>query len=156
MKLTKGLRFYHARVLSTERFDGKTPQLYEVTRVTNSWVYFAPVYDRGTSGERLGKSDKCQPEHFSNLIHPTAEYLPLVGNWALKPAVDCQCGHSKELHDTQHPYECFAEIAQDQQCKCERFALPHYPQHQVFDSTDTVCQGCQTDGREPHTCPDAV
>ena len=108
------------------------------------------------SSSNIGQAEFFFPEPL------TEKYRPLnrAGVWGAHGgcmnAVDCQCGHSKELHDTQHPYECFAEIAQDQQCKCERFALPHYPQHQVFDSTDTVCQGCQTDGREPHTCPDAV
>ena len=90
----KGLRFYHARVLDAQKFDGKTPQLYQVTRVTQSWTYYAPVYDRGFSSERLGKTDKSSPALFCKLIHPTVEYRPLLGNWAATEQVTTESGRS--------------------------------------------------------------
>lgn len=65
MKPVKGLRFNHARVLSTEVFDGKTPQLYEVTRIALGMVYYRPVYAAGLPEQRLGSADCCRVNEFS-------------------------------------------------------------------------------------------
>lgn len=64
MKPVKGLRFNHSRVLSSEAFDGKTPQLYEVTRIAMGMVYYRPVYAVGLAEERLGGADCCPTEDF--------------------------------------------------------------------------------------------
>lgn len=61
----KGLRFYHWRVLDTEKWDGKSPQLYEVTAIRNGCVYYRPVYAAGRPEERLGNPDRCIIEQFS-------------------------------------------------------------------------------------------
>lgn len=64
-----GFRFTHARVLSTEKFDGKTLQRYQVTKVAGGTIWFAPVYDEGIEGsERLGKSDKCACDYFYKIV----------------------------------------------------------------------------------------
>lgn len=69
MKPVKGLRFLHTRVLDTAKFDGKTKQLYQVTRVAQGQVYFAPVYDAGIAGsERLGKSGRCSIDYFPRVF----------------------------------------------------------------------------------------
>jgi hypothetical protein len=69
MEPSRGMQFLHSRVLDTAKFDGKTPQLYEVTKVASGWVYFAPVYDAGIVGsERLGKSDKCSLGYFPRVV----------------------------------------------------------------------------------------
>jgi hypothetical protein len=60
-----GLRFNHARVLDTAKFDGKTPQLYEVTKIARGTIWYAPIYDAGIAGsERRGKSEHCQLDYF--------------------------------------------------------------------------------------------
>jgi len=60
---TKGLRFYHTRVLDSMKFDGKSPQLYQVTRVASGMAYYRPVYDYGER-EELGSADCCPIEQF--------------------------------------------------------------------------------------------
>jgi hypothetical protein len=64
---TKGMRFYHSRVFDTQRFDGKSPQLYQVTRVAAGTAYYRPVYDYGTR-EELGKPDCCPTEQFGRWV----------------------------------------------------------------------------------------
>ncbi len=82
----KGMRFFHARVLDTAKFDGKTPQLYQVTRVAQGQVYFAPVYDAGIAGsERLGKSERCRIDYFPRVLSKDS----LVLN-AFKKLVGCE------------------------------------------------------------------
>ena len=60
----KGLRFYHSRVLDTQKWDGHSPQLFEVTRVVRGTAYYRPVYDYGDR-EGLGAQISCPVEHFS-------------------------------------------------------------------------------------------
>lgn len=50
----RGTRFLHRRILSTQEFDGKTPQLCEVTRTGRGGIYWRAVYDIGLPTERLG------------------------------------------------------------------------------------------------------
>lgn len=59
----RGLRFFHARVLDTMKFDGKSPQLYEVTKVSRGTVYYRAVikYD---DREELSRPDCCSIEQF--------------------------------------------------------------------------------------------
>lgn len=64
MKPSKGLRFYHSRVLDTVKWDGKTRQLYQVTAMRQGYVYYRPVYDYGTRTE-LGKPDCCPVASFT-------------------------------------------------------------------------------------------
>src|SRR5215467_13944251 len=59
----KGMRFYHSRVLDSIKFDGKSPQLYQVTRVAAGMAYYRPVYDY-ESREELGKADCCPTDQF--------------------------------------------------------------------------------------------
>jgi hypothetical protein len=59
MKPKVGLRFNHARLLSTEKFDGHTPQICQVTRIAAGHVFYRPVYDIGESGERFGFAQCC-------------------------------------------------------------------------------------------------
>ena len=59
----KGFRFYHSRVLDTQKFDGKSPQLYQVTKIAAGTVYYRPVIDYGTR-ETLGSPDCCPVEQF--------------------------------------------------------------------------------------------
>lgn len=67
MKPIKGMRFYHSRVLDTVKFDGHSPQLYEVTRVAAGTAYYRPVYDMGDR-EHFGKPDCCPVEQFSRWV----------------------------------------------------------------------------------------
>lgn len=67
----KGFRFYHKRVLSTEAFDGKTPQLFEVTRVAQGVVYYRPVYvyrNGDQTREQLGSPDYMPREKFCGIV----------------------------------------------------------------------------------------
>ena len=61
-----GLRFLHRRVLDTAKFDGKTAQLYQVTRIARGVVYYRPVFDLGFPGERLGSVECCLVGQFSS------------------------------------------------------------------------------------------
>lgn len=63
----KGMQFLHSRVLDTMKFDGKTPQLYQVTRIAQGCVYYRPVYDYGTRVE-LGKAEYCLIENFGKVV----------------------------------------------------------------------------------------
>jgi hypothetical protein len=63
----KGFRFLHARVLDPENFDGKTPQLCEVTRVASNRVYYRPVYNYGTR-EGYGNPAYCDASCFSSVV----------------------------------------------------------------------------------------
>lgn len=63
MKLIKGFRFYHSRVLDSAKFDGKSPQLFEVTKISLGTVYYRPVYDMGER-ETLGSPGCCEVENF--------------------------------------------------------------------------------------------
>jgi len=67
-----GLRFNHRRVLSTEPFDGKTPQIYQITKIACGWVYYRPVYAAGLTEERLGASDCCAVDVFDTYAAPAA------------------------------------------------------------------------------------
>jgi hypothetical protein len=62
----KGDRFLHLRVLDVRLFDGKTPQLYQVTRVARGCVYYRPVYNR-LNGEDLGSCEYCLLETFPKI-----------------------------------------------------------------------------------------
>lgn len=63
VKPIKGMRFLHSRVLDTVKFDGKTPQLYEVTRVATGMAYYRPIY---YYGDRMGygAADCCPVNQF--------------------------------------------------------------------------------------------
>lgn len=63
----KGMRFYHSRVLDTQKFDGKTPQLFVVTKISQGTAYYRPVYDLG-SGEFFGSPGCCPVEQFSRWV----------------------------------------------------------------------------------------
>ncbi len=63
----KGLRFYHARFIDTEKFDGKSPQLMVVTRVARGTVYYRPVYNHGNR-ETFGSPWFCATEKFSSHV----------------------------------------------------------------------------------------
>lgn len=63
MTPVKGLRFYHSRVLDTVKWDGKSPQLFVVTRIARGTVYYRAVYDLGTR-ETLGSPACCPVEDF--------------------------------------------------------------------------------------------
>lgn len=71
MKPTKGMRFYHARVLDSMRFDGKTPQLYQVTKVGLGSVYYRPVYNYGDR-ESLGAVECCSVNWFDAVVKELA------------------------------------------------------------------------------------
>lgn len=62
-KPTKGFRFYHSRVLDTIKFDGKSPQLFVVTKVACGRVYYRPVYDYGDH-EGFGAPGVCNVSDF--------------------------------------------------------------------------------------------
>ena len=68
MKPYKGFRFYHARVLSMEPFDGTSKQLYEVSKIARGTVYYRPVYSNG----QLGKPDCCELENFDKWMDSPA------------------------------------------------------------------------------------
>ena len=63
-KPSKGMRFLHSRVLDVAKFDGKTPQLYQITKIARGGVYYRPVYDLGFPSERLGSPDFCEVAQF--------------------------------------------------------------------------------------------
>lgn len=63
MKPTKGFRFYHSRVLDSQKFDGKSPQLFVVTKIAQGCVYYRPVYDLGER-ETFGAPGFCPVEQF--------------------------------------------------------------------------------------------
>ncbi len=63
----KGMRFYHSRVLDTQKFDGKSPQLFQVTKVAGGTAYFRAVYDLGTR-ETLGAAACCPVEQFHRWV----------------------------------------------------------------------------------------
>lgn len=63
MTPTKGLRFYHSRVLGADN----APQLYEVSRIARGTVYYRPV-----SNEGLGKPDCCPINQFDRWCKETA------------------------------------------------------------------------------------
>ena len=43
VKIKKGIRFNHKHFLCTKAYDGKTPQLMEITLVTKNTVYYRVV-----------------------------------------------------------------------------------------------------------------
>jgi len=57
--MKKGQRFYHARVLDTQKFDGNSPQMYQVTRIAQGQVYYRAVIDADLPSERLGSPECC-------------------------------------------------------------------------------------------------
>ncbi len=59
----KGMRFHHSRVLDTAKWDGKSPQLFEVTKVASGTAYYRAVYDLGTR-ETKGAPACCPVEQF--------------------------------------------------------------------------------------------
>lgn len=63
-KPTKGMRFYHSRVLDSMKFDGKSPQLYQVTKVAAGMAYYRAVYDYGERVALGGAVDCCPVEQF--------------------------------------------------------------------------------------------
>jgi hypothetical protein len=67
----KGLRFYHSRVLDGMKFDGKSPQLFEVTRVARGTAYYRAVYDLG-SRETKGAVACCPVEQFQKWVRSVA------------------------------------------------------------------------------------
>lgn len=69
---TKGMRFYHSRVLDTEKFDGKTPQLFVVTKIARGTAYYRPVYNLGER-ETFGSPGCCPVEEFSRWVSSIAK-----------------------------------------------------------------------------------
>ena len=117
-----GLRFYHSRVLDTKLFDGKTHQLYQVTKIAYGKVYYRPVYDLGTPSlpsERLGSVEACLLATFPRiaqdkpLASPTdsgvnsqplemidwAERYPSESSTeiAIRQSTVCTCGNPKNI-----------------------------------------------------------
>lgn len=60
----KGTRFLHSRVLDSIKFDGVSPQLFVVTKISSGTVYYRPVYDYGTH-KTLGAPGCCPAEQFN-------------------------------------------------------------------------------------------
>ncbi len=58
-----GMRFYHSRILDAMKFDGKTTQLHQVTRIAQGQVYYRPVYNYGDR-EALGTGGYCPIDQF--------------------------------------------------------------------------------------------
>lgn len=57
--IKKGMRFLHARLLDPSKMPDYVPQLFQVTKVAGSQIYYRPVYNYGER-EQLGggwKSD---------------------------------------------------------------------------------------------------
>jgi hypothetical protein len=105
MTPSKGMRFKHSRVLDTAKFDGKTNQLYQVTRIAQGQVWFAPVYDAGIEGsERLGKSERCALGYFPKIVVTSPNQADI-----------CKCDHSRAAHFHEQPGCPF--------CPCEQFEL---------------------------------
>lgn len=76
MEIKKGLKFFHARVLDTQKFDGYTPALYEVTRIAQGVVYYRPVFDVCLPSQRLGRPEYDTIEHFPKIVKSL--YTPAV------------------------------------------------------------------------------
>ena len=64
---TKGTRFLHRHWLDVSQAPARTPQLFTVTRVTQSAIYYRPVYDSGLPSERLGSAEYCTPERWEHV-----------------------------------------------------------------------------------------
>lgn len=65
--IAKGKRFYHKHWLDTAKWDGKTAQVFEVTRATKYQIYYRPVYtysDGYSTRQELGKGFCSTPEYF--------------------------------------------------------------------------------------------
>jgi hypothetical protein len=71
MTPTKGFRFYHTRVLDIQKFDGKSPQLFEVTKIARGIVYYRAVYDLD-GRETKGAPACCPCEDFRRYVKEAA------------------------------------------------------------------------------------
>ena len=60
----KGLRFYHARVLDSMKWDGRSPQLYEVTKVAKGMAYYRAVANYGEREALVGNPECCPEQSF--------------------------------------------------------------------------------------------
>lgn len=66
-----GMRFLHSRVLEP---DGKTNQLFKITRIAQGIVYYRPVYSSG----KIGKPNCCEIADFSNYFLELQSHKPEV------------------------------------------------------------------------------
>ena len=65
--MKKGDRFEHKTWLSPISYTGKIPQVFEVTRITKTRVYYRPVYKHGER-EELGSGFWSDPNKFDEYV----------------------------------------------------------------------------------------